>query len=185
MNGVLRLPTLNEASATERGPSLSTAHVVSASAVELTVRLVGGGVRAARLATTFGYEPAPGDEVVVISDPEQAFVIGVLRTSGKAVLSFPGDVDLRAVGGRLRLAADEGLVLESPTIELRARKLAMLAGTVMQRFDALTQKVRDLLAVRAGQTYTVVEGSAVSQSKSARILTKDEVTINGKEIHLG
>jgi hypothetical protein len=45
--------------------------------------------------------------------------------------------------------------------------------------------VRELLTLRAGQTHTVVDGSAFSQSKSHAIVAEEKVTVNGKGIYLG
>jgi hypothetical protein len=164
---------------------LGPAEIVDLSPGTITVRLPSGARVEARPALGFGYEPAVGDVVLVISQGEGSYVIGVLEGTGKTTLALPGDVDLRAVGGVLRLRGDKGIEVDAPELELRAGKLRMLAGAVVQRFSSLRQQVRDLLSVHAGESHQVVDGAAYSQSKSATLLTEEKVSINGKEIFLG
>lgn len=163
---------------------LGPAEVVSALPHELELRLPRGGLVRARLALAHSYEPRPGDEVLAIGNGEGHYVIGVLRGTGPVVLSFPGDAEVRA-GGVLTLAADRGVELSAPEISVQARKIGMIADQVMNTFTSLRQRVAELFSVHAGQSHTVVEGSAYSQSKSATILTEEKVAINGKEVHLG
>ena len=47
------------------------------------------------------------------------------------------------------------------------------------------QRVTEMLSVHAGSSHTLVDGASHAQSTSATILTKETVTINGNEIHLG
>jgi hypothetical protein len=153
--------------------------------LEVSVRLPDGSIARARLALAFAYEPRPSDVLLVIGNPDGHYVIGVLQGTGKASLSVPGDVEVRAVGGELVLAGDKGVRVEGGEVRVRAGKLEMLAGAVAQRFGELRQHVADLWSVRAGQAHAVIEGSTYQQSKSATILTEEKVTINGRAIHLG
>ena len=164
---------------------LGPADVLEARPAEVDVRMPAGGRATAQLALAYSYEPRPGDVVLVISHGDGCYVIGVLHGTGRAVLSIPGDVELRAVGGVLKLAGDKGLELESPDVLLRAGKLRVMADAVVQRFTSLRQRVVDLVSLQAGRSHTVVDGTSYSQSKSAAILTEEKVTINGREIHLG
>jgi hypothetical protein len=164
---------------------LGPADVVEARPGEATVRMPGGAAARAQLALAYAYEPRPGDVVLVISHGDGCYVIGVLRGTGRAVLAIPGDVEIRAVDGVLRLAGDKGLEMEAPDVSMRAGKLRVLADAVVERLGSLRQRVTDLLSVQAGRSHTVVEGTSHAQSKSAAILTEEKVTINGREIHLG
>ena len=163
---------------------LGPADVTRAGPHEVEVRLKGGAVVPARLALAFLYEVQPGDVVLVIGNAEGHYVIGVLHGTGKAVMGFPGDVEVRA-GGVLHLAGDKGVRVEAPEVDMRAGKLRILADAVSHTFTSLRQHVTDLLSSRAGRAHTVVDGASVSQSKSATLLTEEKVTINGKAIHLG
>jgi hypothetical protein len=166
-------------------PSLGPAEIVRVSPHEVEVRLKNGALARARLAIGYPYDPREGDVVLVIGDAEGCYVIGVLHGTGRSVLELPGDVDLRAVGGVLRLSGDKGVEVDAPDVSIRAGKLQVIAGAAVQRFASLCQRVADLLSVQAGQRHTVIEGSSHEQSKSATILTEEKVTINGKAIYLG
>jgi len=163
---------------------LGPADVTKVEPHEVEVRLPSGGLVRARVALAFTYEPQPNDVVLVIGNADGHYVIGVLHGAGRAVLGFPGDVELRA-GGVLHLAGDKGVRLDGPEIEVKAGKLRILADSVAQKFAELRQHVTNLLSVRAGRTHTVVDDSTYAQSKSATIVTEEKVTINGKSIYLG
>src|SRR5262249_8664048 len=113
------------------------AEVVEALPHEIEVRLTSGGLARARLALAFPYEPAVGDEVLVIGNAEGHYVIGVLRGSGRTALSFQGDVDLRAEGGVLRLSSDKAVEVAAPEVTMLADKLLQIADAVAQRFVTL------------------------------------------------
>ncbi len=164
---------------------LGPAEVVEVMPHGVEVRLPDGAAARARLALAYPYEPAVGDELLVIGNEDGHYVIGVLSGQGRTSLAFRGDVDLRAEGGVLRLTSDRGVEVEAPEVTMLSGKLQQIAGAVAQKFTSLRQTVSELLSVHAGQAHSVVEGSSFSQSKSATILTEGKVTINGKAIHLG
>lgn len=166
-------------------PGLGPAEITRVSPHEVEVRLKTGALARATLALGYPYEPRPGDVVLVIGDAEGHYVIGVLHGTGRSVLELPGDVDLRAVNGVLRLSGDKGVEITSPEVSIQAGKLQVIAETAVQRFASLCQRVADLLSVHAGQRHTVIEGSSHEQAKSATLLTEEKMTINGKAIYLG
>lgn len=163
---------------------LGPATVTGAGASTVEVALPDGTTAEARVALAFAYEPVVGDTVLVIGGDEH-YVIGVLAAQGKAVLSFPGDLEVRAAGGELRLTGDRGVSIGGPSLQVQVGKLELVARAVTQRFDTLRQRVTELLSVHAGQSHTVVDGTSHTRAESASILTKENVTINGKAIHLG
>jgi hypothetical protein len=164
---------------------LGPAEVITVLPHELEVRLRSGASARARLALAFPYEPAEGDEVLVIGDAGGHYVIGVLQGTGRTALAFQGDVDLRAEGGVLRLSSDKAIEVQAPDVTLLAGKLHQIADSVAQKYAILRQTVTELLSVRAKESHTLVEGTALSQAKTTTILTEGKTTINGKEIHLG
>jgi hypothetical protein len=166
-------------------PSLGPAEVTRVSPHEVELRLESGALAHAQIALGYPYEPAEGDVVLVIGEAGRHYVIGVLHGTGRSALELPGDVDLRAVGGKLRLSGDKGVEIASPDLSIHVGKLQVIAGTAVQRFASLCQRVADLWSVQAGQRHTVIEGSSHEQAKSAEILTEEQVTINGKAIYLG
>jgi len=137
------------------------------------------------MALAFPYAPAMGDVLLVIGKGEEYYVIGVLHGTGRSALSFQGAVDLRAVGGPLTLSSDQGVAIRGPELEVEAGKLRMVAGSVVQKFTSLLQRVRGALNVHAGQAHTVVEERSFMTAKNASIITEETMSINGSEIHLG
>ncbi len=164
---------------------LGPAEVTAVRPQELDLLLPSGSRVTALMALGYRYEASVEDVVLVIGNPSGHYVIGVLHGTGKTVFAAPGDVEVRAVDGVLRLTGDRGVELDGPDVSVRAGKLRMLADVVSQTFTSLRQHVRELLSVRAGTTHKVVEGAVYSQAKSATLLTEGKVAINGKEIHLG
>ena len=151
----------------------------------VSVRLDDGRAVEVRLATVAPYDPRPGDEVLVIGDGRGHYVIGVLRSSGKAVLEVKGDLEIRAVGGELRLSGEEGVRVEGKELSVEVGRARVLAGAVVSRVASMVQRVAEMLDVQAGEQRTLVRGASFAQSKSATILTEEKVTINGRAIHLG
>jgi hypothetical protein len=152
---------------------------------EVDVRVPGGAVVRARMAMPLPYEPSAGDTVLVIGDAGGHYVIGVLEGRGRTVVELHGDVDLRALGGVLRLQSDRGVRIDAPEVEVLARRLRTVADAVVESVGSFRQRVRELLSVHAAQSHTVVDGASVAQAKSTTILSEEKVTINGKAVHLG
>lgn len=166
------------------GTWLAPARVTSVSAVGVTVRLPDGRETAARLALALPYEASIGDELLVLGDASSAYVIGVLGGRGRTRLALEGDVSLEA-SGTLDLRAGEGVSIDAPKLELRAKTFSILAGKATQVFDSLRKTVRELYSVRAAEQQTLVDGTSQLTARNSRILSEGKVTINGKEIFLG
>jgi hypothetical protein len=179
----LRTDQANEAEA--RRHYLGPASVTRASRSDVDVRLKTGAVVRATPALAFTYQPVEGDLVLVIGDAEGHYVIGVIHGSGRSTLELPGDVDVRAVGGVLRLSGDKGVEVAAPEVTVRAGALRTIAGAITETCSSLRRRVTELLSVHAGERHTVVDGTSYEQSKSATLVTEDKMTLNGKQIYLG
>ena len=164
---------------------LGPASVVRVEASDVIIELPDGSAAHAALAFAFPYAPAPEDVLLVIGKDGAYYAIGVLQGAGRTTLTFPGDVELRAEGGTLRLWGEKGVELLGPALAVQVDKLDVIAGAVTQRFSSLVQRVRTLLSVQAKEMHTVVEESSVTHAKSASVLTEETMTINGREVHLG
>jgi hypothetical protein len=164
---------------------LGPADVRSVEGSDVIVTLPGGAAVRVALAFAFPYAPAPGDVLLVIGKDEAHYAIGVLQGSGQTTLTFPGNVELRAEGGALRLWGEKGVEILGPALGVQVDKIQVIAGAVTQKLGSLVQRVQALLSVQARQMHTVVEESAVTQARSATVLTEETMTINGKEVHLG
>jgi hypothetical protein len=163
---------------------LGPASVTRVSAGSLLLSLRDGREVEARTALAFAYQPVVGDAVLALGTDEY-YVVGVLSCQGQATLAFPGDLELRAVGGRLRLTGDEGVAVTGPSMQVSVGKLELAARAVVERFVSLTQRVSDLLSVHAGKSNTVVDGASYLRAENATVLVHEKVSINGKAIHLG
>jgi hypothetical protein len=168
-------------------PALGPGEVVRVDADRLEIALRSGRRVEARAALAFSYQPVEGDVVLVIGPTEDAehYVIGVIAAKGRGVMAFAGDLEIRAVGGRLSLGGDEGIELSAPTMNVQVGKLEMAARAVTQRFSTLKQRVSELLTVHAGERHEVIDGATATNAERATLLVKDKVSINGKAIHLG
>jgi len=153
---------------------------------QVDVRLPSGRVVRATPALAFQYEAAVGDDVLVIQKrDEPAWILGVIRSTGRGVVSFPGDLEIRADGGTLTLSGEAGVAIAGPDVEVRAGKLRTFAGAVIEHAESFAQRVRELYSVHAGEAHTIVEGTSLAQAKRAKIITEETVSVNGREIHLG
>ena len=157
MSSVAILPKL-EVQPSE-GRSLGPAEVVSIVRGALGVRLASGAVVSARIALAQAYDASVGDEVLVIGEAGDHYVIGVLLAKAPAVLSVPGDLEIRA-GGALRLTAGAEVEVSGREVAMRASKLSLLADAVTETFTTFRQRVREVLSVHAGESHTVVEGAS-------------------------
>jgi hypothetical protein len=166
------------------GPAVVTA-VGAVGPGDLDTRLPSGAVVRAELALAFPYRPAVADVVLVIGREGAHYVIGVLRGSGTTTLAFEGDVSLRAVRGKLHLAGDEGVRVEGRELEVLVSAFKVVADSMVHKAASLYQRVSGLLSVRAGESQTIVDGTATTRSKDGVILTEEKMTINGKQIYLG
>lgn len=164
---------------------LGPARVTGASTTHVLVRRQDGVEAPAEMALAFPYKPQVDDVLLVIAKEHAHYVIGVLQGRGHTALQFHGDVELRAVGGRLDLAADRGVGIHSGEIDIVGDKVKVVAEALTQKATSLLQRVRGLLSVQAGDSHAVVQGEWIAQSRRAEILTKETVAINGKEVHLG
>jgi hypothetical protein len=164
---------------------LGPARVTRVSPHELEVEIRGGERVPAAMALAFPYAPAEGDLLLVIGRGEEHWVIGVVQGTGKTALAFQGGVEISAHGGPLTLTSDRGVAVRGPEVEVEAGKLAMVAGSVVERFTSLYQRVRDAWNVRAGQAHTIVDDASHLTAKNASIVTEETMSINGSEIHLG
>jgi hypothetical protein len=165
--------------------SLGPAEVLSVGPGYVEVCLEHGAVARAELALATPYEPAIGDQLLVIGDADRHWVIGVIRGKGRTVLSFDGDVELRSNDGVLRLASGKRVEVESPDVAFHVGTLRTVADSVIEHVSSLTQRVRSLLSVHAGQRREIIDGSTTTQAQSSTLLTEGDVKVNGKAIHLG
>jgi len=164
---------------------------VGGRAGSIRVRLEDGAEAEVRPAFTFPYAPAAGDRLLVAGrgalegGATRLFAIGVIAGAGQSSLTMQGDVDLRAVGGTLHLAGDDGVEVDAPKVTLRAELIRTFAGTLSEKTDTAYRWVKDLLTVRAGSSRRVVAGEDHSQSRSSVTLAEETLKLDAHSVHLG
>jgi len=177
----LGLAGLVSAAVTYLGP----AEVTAVGAEGATVRLTSGIETHAMAAFALPYEPALGDTLLVIGGPDGHYAIGVLAGHGRATLAVPGDLELHAQGGKLRLAGDSGVEIAGKSFDVLVDKMKVTAGDVVHKCASLYERVSKVFSAHHKQAHTVVDDESYTRAKRATVLTEETMTINGKQIHLG
>jgi len=167
------------------GRYLGAASVIRSGPASLEVRLPTGEIVHPKLALAFPFVPAPNDDLLIIGEDERYYVIGVISSSGDTQLRFRGNVELRAVDGELELHGERGVELTGPRIDIKTKKLTVLADKATEVFGTVFTRVKELMSVHTGETDAVVHGQWSTRSKRAAITSEEAVSINGKQVHLG
>src|SRR5262245_2412842 len=169
---------------TEVGTLLGPAEVLDATNSRLRLRIA-GEERDAVLALPYPYRASPGDLVLAISQDDRCYVIGVLHGTGATVYSGPGDLELRAPKGKIRLVSPRGVSIEAPQVTVRAGRLELLARTMTQKATSLVQWVRETLRVRAERVEQRVSGEFEVRAERIVERAAGHVSIDGERINLG
>ena len=160
----------------------------------LEVQLPDGETCWARLALAIPYSPARSDEVLLIrQEHDSAYVIGVLRGSGTTTLRVPGDLNLDAPNGAVRLRAGTTLQLKATdAVEITSRRatvkvarFSLVATTLVQRVTSAYTWATGLVQSKSRRLRQVAEEGWLVRAGRAHLKTTDNVHINGKTIHLG
>lgn len=137
------------------------------------------------MAFAFPFTPQPGDSLLVMGQGQQFFAVGVLGGAAPKSLTFPGDAEIRTLGGTLTLASDTAVEVIAPRIVLRAGILRTMARSIVERADFVQRWVRGLLAVRAGSSRRQIDGEDSTRCQRSVVLAKETVKLDGDQLHLG
>ena len=166
------------------GRYLGPAIVTKVGAATLEARLPSGETIRPKLALAFPFAPTVEDSLLVIGQDARYFVIGVIESTGTTHLQFQGNVEVRAVDGTLDLQGEHGIELRGAQIDIKTRKLNVVATKATEVFGTLFTRVKELMSVHTGNTDTVVKGQWSSRSQRASITSEEVASINGQEVHL-
>ena len=139
----------------------------------------------ARLALAYPYQPAVGDIVLSAGQGQDWYVIGVLEGTGKTSFNVPGDLELLAPRGRIRLFAGKGFQLKSPEVKISAAKLELVANRLLEHFTDASCWVKNAWRLTAGRVRENVEGEFQVNAKRIIQRATDDVRIDGNKINLG
>lgn len=167
-----------------QGRYLGPATVTEVGAV-LAATLPSGETVSPQLALAFPFTPAVGDSLLLVGQDARYYVIGVIASRGETPLRFKGDVEVRAVDGALELHGDEGVEVRGPRVDIKTKKLTVIAEKATEAFGTVFTRVKELMSVHTGETDTVVRGQYSNRAKRTSITSEEAVTINGKQVHLG
>lgn len=164
---------------------LGPAVVVGADGSSYEIQLPNSAVVEAATAFSVPYRARLGDVLLVIGGGRGHWAIGVVQGAGTTDLALHGDVELRAIGGELKLSGDKGVAVRGPEVEIEASRLKVAAKTVHEKFGALHRRVVELFSTRVGRHHAIVDDDAVTTAKRSTMLAEETVTINGKAVMLG
>lgn len=162
------------------------ATVLEGGATHVKVRLQDGREAEAQLALAFLYQPRQGDVLLVLCSGEDCYGIGVLYAQGTPGIAVAGDLALHAVGGKLKLVGDEGVVIHTPNeATLSAGTFKTIASDVIEKVGTVTSWVKKQLNVRAGEETRVIEGTQTTRSKRSYHLADEAIKVDAHQVHLG
>jgi hypothetical protein len=167
---------------TEKQSGVQPATVLAIAGDRLRLKTDEGDVWG-HMALAYPYQPVRGD-VLLVAGEEPCYVIGVLRGSGRTVLSVQGDLELRATG-QVAIASSRSIRLEAPDISIRGDRFEVAVRAAFERFMDCYRDVKNCLHLTAGRTRTVVEESYDLQAGQITQIAEKTVVIDGREIHLG
>lgn len=124
------------------------------------VQLLGGNCATctAEFAIPFRYQPVTGDVLQVLARAGECWVTGVVHGRGTSQLAFRGPIELHAAGA-LRLAADGGVRVEAPRVELQAPVVESEAETAVLHAEDSEASVRGAIDERAGSCERSIDGT--------------------------
>ncbi|MCR9244816.1 MAG: DUF3540 domain-containing protein [bacterium] len=136
-------------------------------------------------AMQFTYEASAGDTLLVIGQDDLFYAIGVLNGSGRTALQVPGDLDLQAPHGRIRMQARDGLEFRAKAVQFVAEAWDAALGTVRQSCEELWTKVRGAMRISTRRRETRIRET--DRTRAGRIIqtAAKDVQIDGEKIHLG
>jgi len=133
----------------------------------------------------YPYQFQPDDEVLVIGQREDWYIIGVLAGHGKTSFHVPGNLQIHAPQGSIELIAAKGISMRSPSISIVAARLNLAAKKMSERYDQLKVWVKQNFDVVANRMTTKVDQSYRLSADKIVERAKGDVKIDGNKIHLG
>lgn len=168
-----------------RGQYLGPARVTSTASDHLVAELEDQTVAKVSPAFAFPYAPQVGDLLLVLGQGDRFFAVGVLGGSAPKALVFPGNAEVRALGGSLTLASDTAIEVTAPRITMRAGMIRTMAKALVERVDSAQRWVRGLLAIRAGSSRRQIDGEDNTRCQRSTVLARETVKLDGDQLHLG
>ncbi len=169
---------------TEVMNQLGPARITRVEGIRLWISLESREVPAT-MAIAYPYQPEEGDIVLTIGQEEKYYVIGLIQGRGKCTFTAPGDIEFRAPRGQIDLLSSRGVRIQGPQVTIKAKKLEVMARSVMEKFGEASRWISGAFQLRAKRMRSVIEEKY--SLKADRIVQRAEkdVRIDGKKINLG
>lgn len=137
-----------------------------------------------------GYEPRPADRVLIVAGEEGLFVVGVL---GEARMRRPSAEDT------LLISANQRIILEAPTVELRGDTTAIVAISttltsqtlevdakrVVERAEETYRYASESAHLNAGRIRNVADDAHEVIARRASMISEEDTVIDGERVLLG
>lgn len=190
-------------------PSVGDTVLVASDGAHHFVIGVLGPARAARAVTADGVAAAlereDGTEVLRVRDARGALLFEHRPGNKTTVVHVPGDLEIRADAGSVRVVARDGIELQAARAqarvehaELRATTLSTtlerarhvvgaletVAGRVLERAKSVYREVEGLSQTRAGRMRLVAEQALHLLGQRALVKAREDVKVKGEKIYL-
>jgi hypothetical protein len=139
----------------------------------------------ATLALAAPYQPVVGDTVLAIAQQDQWYVIGVIEGRGTTAITAPGDLELRAPHGEIRLTASEGVRIKSDLVGIVTERFQVAAVSASEKFQRVRRRVAEMYAITAGTLKAAVQATLRLKGKRVVHRAEEDVEIDGQKIRLG
>lgn len=197
------------AQATQAGTSLDTGTVKAlVTEREAMVTLANGEQIHAFQATSCLLAPVIGDTVLIFHGPEQAYMLSVLAREATVT------AELGVAGAKdVALKAEGHLALSAPDVQVSARRMTVLADTLMQTGKKLVSNfsrtletyldqmvnartitttaqsrssaIKETETLKAGILVQNIDSVATQNSEISMITAEEDVRLDGKRVSVG
>lgn len=144
--------------------TLTTAIVTQVEGAEIRA-LGGSGELELTNALAHNYRPSVSDKVLVVSNEQASFIIGVVETSADAVFTFPANVQFHAPKGEISFSSGKQIDLHAPVIKVTGGKIKLFAKSLTEKVETAFRSVKGLLRIRAGRRQSKVEGLDINKAE--------------------
>ena len=162
---------------------LGSATVTRSVGERVEVRCELGEAVVARSALAYPYQPLRGDELLVVGDARELFIIGVLEGRGRPKLE--GEKVTLHAGGSLRLSGGTGVTIDASKADLIAHEdVALQSHLARRETGRLRQRVLDKIETLSRDYDQVIDRGWVHHARRITAKVKKTFYINGGRIYL-
>ena len=139
----------------------------------------------AHIAMFAPFRPRVGDQVVLMTDADRAYLVGVLTPRPGLELSARSTT-VRAIAGTLGLESAQAITLRGPRLRVLATEtLTRTAEHTLETCREATRTVRGLWSVEAGDRDEHITRSLLSRARRATHRVREAFLINGEAVRAG